>query len=107
MQNKKAQLILEIKRISNSLDIQYSKEFNFRNHCYLRISYDATVDDKWDNKIKKPFTKFANELQLQIVIDLLNLYSLDKEKLLADNKKSLHYRNNYKIVEKQFAPQLF
>ena len=88
----KIRVIAEIKRISNELETQYSVELNLRNHCFLRIAYDATFQNKWDLKIKRPFTKYANENQLQSAIDLLSIYKFDKKRLLEDNKRSLDFR---------------
>ena len=98
----KIDLIAEIKRISNLLDKQYDLELNFRNHCYLRIAYDNTLQNKWDLVVKKPFTKYANQDQLENVINLLDTYMLDKNKLLEHNKNSLTYRKNMKVVETLF-----
>jgi len=55
----------EIKRLSNSLEKQFETQLNFKNHCYLRIAYDNTANNKWDNVIAKPFIKNANEEQLK------------------------------------------
>ena len=85
-------LIATIKKLSNELDTHYSAELNFRNHCYLRIAYDATIAKKWNLVIKRPFTKYASEIQLQNAIDLLLVYKFDKKKLLKDNEKSLEFR---------------
>ena len=98
----KIDLISEIKRLSNLLDKQYDLELNFRNHCYLRIAYDNTVQNKWDLVLKKPFTKYANQDQLENVINLLDTYMLDKNKLLEHNKNSLTYRKNMKVIETLF-----
>ena len=98
----KIDLIAEIKRLSNLLDKQYDLELNFRNHCYLRIAYDNTLQNKWDLVVKKPFTKYANQDQLENVINLLDTYMLDKNKLLEHNKNSLTYRKNMKVVETLF-----
>ena len=85
-------LIFEIKKLSNQLDNHYNLELNLRNHCYLRIAYDITVKNKWDSIVKRPFTKYASEHQLQTVLNLMKLYVIDKEKLLQDNKISLEFR---------------
>lgn len=100
-------LIDEIKRLSNQLDSQYNNELNFRNHCYLRIAYDNVVQDKWDNIIKKPFVKFANNNQFQDVIILLNEYSLNKNQLVMDNLKSLEFRKKHKKINTDFQNELF
>lgn len=107
MEHDKLFLVNEIKRLSNLLDVQYSNELNFRNHCYLRIAYDNTTQDKWDNKVAKPFVKYATNLQLQNTVKLLNIYLSDKLILLSDNDKSLNFRNNYKTKVKEFEPKLF
>ena len=91
-------LISEIKRLSNLLDKQYDLELNFRNHCYLRIAYDNTVQNKWDLVLKKPFNKYANQDQLENVINLLDTYISDKNKLLEHNKNSLEFRKNAKVI---------
>lgn len=85
-------LVSEIKKLSNQLDNHYKLELNFRNHCYLRIAYDITVKNKWDSIVKRPFTKYASEHQLQTVFNLLKQYVIDKEKLVHDNKISLEFR---------------
>ena len=107
MEQDKLFLVSEIKRLSNLLDVTYNNELNFRNHCYLRIAYDNTTQDKWDNKVVKPFVKYATNLQLQNTVDLLNIYLLNKSTLLSDNDKSLHFRSNSKTNEKDFDIKLF
>ena len=92
MIQQKNMLISTIKRLSNELDLQYSAELNFRNHCYLRIAYDNIVDNKWDVVIKRPFTKYATDNQLQNAAAALLLYKSDKKRLLTDNEKSLGFR---------------
>ena len=82
----------EIIRLSNLLDLKFATELNFRNHCYLRIAYDNSVNNKWDNVIAKPFIKNANEEQLNNAAFLLNKYTLDKELLLKHNLVSLAFR---------------
>lgn len=82
----------EIIRLSNLLDSKFATELNFRNHCYLRIAYDNTVNNKWDNEIAKPFIKNANEKQLNNAVLLLNKYVTDKEILLKHNAVSLAFR---------------
>lgn len=101
------QLAFEITVLSNVLDKHYNKELNFRNHCYLRIAFDATVQNKWDTKVGKPFTKYASEAQLQNALALLKGYLLDKQLLLIDNEKSLAFRENYKQIEQIRSPKLF
>lgn len=107
MHIEKTKLIYEIKRLSNLLDNQYCKELNFRNHCYLRIAYDNSTQDKWDNIVNKPFVKYATSFQLQSAVDLLNKYLLDKLTLLSDNGKSLDFRNNHNTKLKEISLKLF
>ncbi len=107
MLEEKATLIFQIKEFSNLLEKQFYKELNFRNHCYLRIAYDNTVLDQWDNVVKKPFVKFATVTQLKNVLNLFNKYSIDKVMLLSDNDKSLNYRKNYKKNIFNFQNELF
>ena len=92
MKQDKNDLISEIKKLSNQLDTQYNPELNFRNHCYLRIAYDNTVNNKWDITVKRPFTKYASEHQLETALNLMKLYKIDKRKLLHDNEISLEFR---------------
>ena len=92
MKQDKNDLISEIKKLSNQLDTQYNLELNFRNHCYLRIAYDNTVNNKWDITVKRPFTKYASEHQLETALNFLKLYLSDKKKLLNDNEISLAFR---------------
>ena len=89
----------EIIRLSNLLDAHYASELNFRNHCYLRIAYDNTVNNKWDNVIVKPFIKNANEDQLNDALMLLKNYVTDKVVLNNHNLLSLKYRD--KTVQKR------
>ena len=91
---EKNNLIKEIKRLANLLDAYYGSELNFRNHCYLRIAYDCTMQSKWDLACKTPFIKYATNKNLQIAVALLNTYFIDKKRLLADNDKSLNFRKN-------------
>ena len=86
----------EIIRLSNLLDAQYAAELNFRNHCYLRIAYDNTVNNKWDNVVAKPFIKNASADQLNSVVELLNNYAINKDLLTKHNLLSLTFRQ--KIV---------
>ena len=92
MKQDKNDLISEIKKLSNQLDTQYNPELNFRNHCYLRIAYDNTVNNKWDITVKRPFTKYASEHQLETALNFLKLYLSDKKKLLNHNEISLAFR---------------
>lgn len=101
------QYAFDITVLSNVLEKHYSKELNFRNHCYLRIAFDATVNNKWDTKVGKPYTKYASEAQLQDALALLKGYLLDKQLLLIDNEKSLAFRENYKQIEQIRSPKLF
>lgn len=101
------QLASDIIVLSNLLDKHYNKELNFRNHCYLRIAFDATVNNKWDTKVGKPYTKYASEAQLQGALALLKVYLLDKQLLLIDNEKSLAFRKNHEQIEKIRSPKLF
>lgn len=107
MHHTNSQLAIDITVLSNVLDEHYNKELNFRNHCYLRIAFDTTVNNKWDIKVGKPFTKYASEAQLQNVLALLKVYLLDKQLLLIDNEKSLSFRKNCKQVEQIRSPKLF
>ena len=88
----RASIKKEIIRLSNLLDLKFATELNFRNHCYLRIAYDNSVNNKWDNVIAKPFIKNANEEQLNNAAFLLNKYTSDKELLLKHNLVSLAFR---------------
>ena len=78
--------------LANELESKYP-ELKFRNHCYLRIAYDNTVNAKWDIIVKKPFTLQATKLQLFKANKLLKLYLIDIDLLLKHNKISLKYRN--------------
>ena len=95
MNLSKNKLIEQVKKLSNELDVQYNTELNFRNHCYLRIAYDTTVNDKWDAIIKRPFTKYATEIDLLKAITFLETYKKDKNVLIKDNDKSLIFRKKY------------
>ena len=88
----------EIIRLSNFLDAHYASELNFRNHCYLRIAYDNTINNKWDNVVAKPFIKNASEDQLNSVVGLLKNYTINKDLLIKHNLLSLAFRQ--KIVLK-------
>ena len=101
------QLAFDITVLSNVLDKHYNKDLNFRNHCYLRIAFDATVNNKWDTKVGKPYIKYASEAQLQNALALLQGYLLDKQLLLMDNEKSLAFRENCKKIEQIRSPKLF
>lgn len=107
MYKTNSQLAFDITVLSNVLDEQYDKELNFRNHCYLRIAFDVTVNNKWDTKVEKPFTKYASEAQLQNALALLKGYVLDKQLLLIDNEKSLAFREKCKQIEQIRSPKLF
>ena len=86
----------KIIELSNFLDAHYASELNFRNHCYLRIAYDNTVNNKWDNVVPKPFIKNASEDQLNSVVELLKNYAKNKHLLTKHNLLSLTFRQ--KIV---------
>lgn len=107
MNSEKLILIDKIQQLSNILDKQYDKEFSFRNHCYLRIAFDITINDKWNNKVTKPFVKYATEIELKNVLILLNTYLTDKNILIADNKKSLFFREKNKKTQLLQNPELF
>ena len=107
MNREKIYLAEEIKRMSNLLDTHYANKLNFRNHCYLRIAYDVVVQDKWDVKVNKPFVKYATENQLENALALLNTYFTDKQHLLADNEKSLLFRQRYKNETTNYNAKLF
>lgn len=94
MNKNKKEIVNEIKFLSNKLEKIYFTMLNLRNHCFLRVAYDITVQDKWDLKINKPFTKYATDEQLKCAISLLKAYLVDENKLLLDNKKSLSFRKN-------------
>lgn len=107
MHHTNSQLATDITVLSNVLDGHYTEELNFRNHCYLRIAFDVTVNNKWDTKVGKPFTKYASEAQLQNALALLKGYLIDNQLLLIDNEKSLAFRKNCKQVEQIRSPKLF
>ena len=107
MTTQKNLLIAEIKKLANSLDKLYDSELNFRNHCYLRIAYDCTVENRWDLVLKKPFIKYADNCELENAISLLNCYLTDKSKLLFDNEKSLKYRKIVSVIKHPIADTLF
>ena len=97
MVRDKKVIIAQIAEIANTLELKYSTETNFRNHCYLRIAYDCTLKNKWDTIISKPFVKNANFEQITNVVELLNRYLLDKNKLITDNSTSLNFRKLAKL----------
>lgn len=107
MSDKKISLLLEINSLANHLDALYSKELNFRNHCYLRIAFDMVIGDKWDTKINRPFLKNASEAQLENVVMLLKSYTTEKRNLQTDNTKSLTYRLKVKLILESKNPKLF
>ena len=65
---------------------------NFKHHCYLRISYDNTLESDWRKIIQKPFMNNCKSSSLITVLDLLQLYIVSEKHLIQDNKKSLYYR---------------
>ena len=107
MINEKKEIISKIAKIAQTLDHKYSLETNFRNHCYLRIAYDCSMNNKWDTTLQKPFVKNANIAQLTKVVELLNHYLLDKEKLIQDNKTSLNFRKLARISNIKSSQTLF
>mgnify|MGYP005843544331 CR=1 FL=1 len=107
MPQKNTHLVTEIKQLANFLDTHYAAKLNFRNHCYLRIAFDNTVNDKWDAKVAKPFLKYAKNEQLQNVLHLLTTYLDDELLLLSDNEKSLAFRKQFKQMEHIKSPKLF
>ena len=94
----------KIIELSNFLDAHYASELNFRNHCYLRIAYDNTVINKWDNVVAKPFIKNASEEQLNSVVELLKNYAKNKDLLTKHNLLSLAFRQ--KIVKGNFSNKI-
>ena len=107
MDMSKNSVVATIKMLSNELELQYGAELNLRNHCFLRISYDITIQNKWDLIIKSPFTKYANEIQLQNALDLLLLYKNDKNRLLEDNVVSLDFRKKVATTKSKSNLSLF
>lgn len=87
----------EIKSLAMLLDKHYTDKTSFRNHCYLRIAYDNTCSDKWDNVVEKPFIKNASLPQLVSSLKNLKKYQQDFEVLVSDNKKSLNFRQKTKL----------
>lgn len=81
-------------QLANNLETQYPN-LNFKNHCYLRIAYDNTVNAKWDTVVARPFKANASLEQVYRVVWLLMLYKTDKELLLQHNKNSLTFRKKY------------
>ena len=84
----------EIISLANLLDKQFAKEFNFKNHCYLRIAYDNAVNNKWDKAVNRPFIKNASAEQLKMVLAFLQCYSKNKDLLNKHNLLSLAFRKN-------------
>ena len=80
-----------ILKLSFELEQQY--DLNFKHHCYLRIAYDTTVRDKWNNVIKSPFLNNCTYDNLINVFGLLLCYQINQKILLYDNEISLGYRN--------------
>jgi hypothetical protein len=89
----KEELVYQIKIVSNYLDKLYANKTRFRNHCYLRIAYDNTCNNKWDIVVHKPYIKNATEIQLNTTLQYLNKYKYDFNEVLSDNHKSLKFRN--------------
>jgi hypothetical protein len=79
-------------QLANDLEKQYP-DLNFRNHCYLRIAYDNVLFAKWDTVVNRPFTKNANQEQINFANFLLTMYIKDKHLLLEHNRISLTFRN--------------
>ena len=78
-------------QLANDLEKQYP-DLNFKNHCYLRIAYDNTVNAKWDTVVDRPFVARASSIQIDTSSAFLMMYKVDKEFLLEHNKISLEYR---------------
>ena len=106
MITEKSLIAADIQILSNKLTTQYESQFNFRNHCYLRIAYDNTIGDKWDIAVRKPFVKYATVAQLIHALKLLNIYTKNKADLLLDNEKSLQFRQKH-ILTKVNSKTLF
>jgi hypothetical protein len=100
-------MISKIKHLSNKLDEQYDNELNFRNHCYLRIAFDASTGDKWNLQIKRPFVQYASKNLLEKVLFLLNEHVSNKQLLLSNNNESLLYRHHHKQLDELKILKLF
>ena len=74
-------------------------EFNFDNHCYLRIALDNTFNAKWDTVLKRPAYRNTSEQERTNLLKLLKHYKTNKTLLLEHNKNSLQWR---KILKQQF-----
>ncbi len=103
----KKTIIAQIAAIANRLDIKYSSETNFRNHCYLRIAYDCALKNKWDVVVPKPFVKNADVAQLAEVFELLNHYLTNKNQLMLDNIASLNFRKLARLSKEKESQTLF
>ena len=104
---ERREIISKIKHLSNELDKLYENELNFRNHCYLRIAFDASIGDKWDLQIKRPFVQYASKNLLEKVLFSLNEYVSNKQLLLSNNNESLLYRQQYRQLDEIKILKLF
>lgn len=84
--------------LPEQLEEQYP-ELNFRNHCYLRIALDITLQAKWDTKLKKPAYNYLSTHEYASVLNLLKTYQKNKEVLLQHHVQSLNYRKIWKTQQ--------
>lgn len=93
----KPEIGVRILELAFSLENIYP-ELNFKHHCYLRIAYDTSFQDKWNRVIKSPLLKNALKADLEVIVGLLELYIESKRILLEHNNNSLNYRKKNEIT---------
>lgn len=69
------------------------KQFNFQNHCYLRMALDHVFEAKWDTKINRPAYRQLSVSQKQNVVTILRRYLTEPHVVLRHHQESITYRN--------------
>ncbi len=90
----------DIRKLAFELESHYLNEFDFKNHCYLRIAYDNVLNNKCDMVVKKPFVNNATQKQLEEGLNLLKQYLANRDLLKQHNNCSLNFRKNSTLSSK-------
>lgn len=70
-------------------DDRYPVRFD---HCFKRIAYDASVGDRWDREVQRPFYRYATDQQIRRAIQTLKEMVDSPSRATDLNRQSLTYR---------------
>lgn len=85
---------LEEMYLSLGKQLEQLKIKNFKNHCFWRIANDNACNIKWNDLVKKPFYKNADDALLLKSVEYLVAMLKDTSCIAELNRKSLQQRFN-------------